>query len=73
LVGHCGNSGNSTEPHLHFHVQDHPNFFLGMGLPVQFECIEIEHPTKNISEKHEQAYIGAGQRVRQRKPSIWLR
>lgn len=69
LVGHCGNSGNSTEPHLHFHIQDHPNFFLGMGLPIQFEHIEIEHPTENLSEKHEQAYIEAGQRVRQWEPS----
>ena len=24
-LGRCGNSGNSSEPHLHFHVQDRPS------------------------------------------------
>ncbi|NOX38414.1 MAG: M23 family metallopeptidase [Calditrichaeota bacterium] len=37
LIGLCGNSGHSTEPHLHFHVQDHPNFFLAVSLPIMFE------------------------------------
>lgn len=36
VIGRCGNSGHSTEPHLHFHVQDHESFFLGAGLPVMF-------------------------------------
>ncbi|QDA31811.1 M23 family metallopeptidase [Thermococcus indicus] len=36
VIGLCGNSGFSTEPHLHFHVQDSPNFFSGVGLPVKF-------------------------------------
>ncbi|WP_188467416.1 peptidoglycan DD-metalloendopeptidase family protein [Marivirga lumbricoides] len=35
-LGLCGNSGHSTEPHIHFHVQDHPNFYLGLGLPIPF-------------------------------------
>ena len=26
-IGECGNSGHSTEPHLHFHVQDRPSFY----------------------------------------------
>lgn len=36
IVGECGNSGNSSEPHLHFQVQDHPNFFLAASLPVRY-------------------------------------
>lgn len=35
-LGRCGNSGNTTEPHLHFHLQDTPTFGDGDGLPAQF-------------------------------------
>jgi len=35
-IGRCGNSGNSTEPHIHFHVQDHAVPYIGAGLPIQF-------------------------------------
>ncbi|WP_247729428.1 M23 family metallopeptidase [Halovivax limisalsi] len=63
LIGRCGNSGNSTEPHLHFHVQDHPNFYLGMGLPIEFERVRIERPTEGTTTTAERAYVEAGQRV----------
>jgi hypothetical protein len=35
-LGRCGNSGNTSEPHLHFHLQDTPKFGAGDGLPAQF-------------------------------------
>jgi len=35
-VGLCGHSGHSTEPHLHFQVQDRGNFFLAASLPLAF-------------------------------------
>ena len=35
MVGRCGNSGHSTEPHLHVQVQDTPCFLLAASLPVQ--------------------------------------
>ena len=35
-LGRCGNSGNTSEPHLHFHLQDAPRFGDGEGLPVFF-------------------------------------
>jgi hypothetical protein len=35
-LGECGNSGNTSEPHLHFHLQDHPEFGRGSGLPAYF-------------------------------------
>ncbi|MEE9270752.1 MAG: peptidoglycan DD-metalloendopeptidase family protein [Candidatus Krumholzibacteria bacterium] len=37
LLGLCGNSGNSSEPHLHCHLQNTPAFGLGEGLPAQFQ------------------------------------
>jgi len=36
-LGRCGNSGNTSEPHLHFHLQDAPVFGEGDGLPAFFE------------------------------------
>ena len=35
-LGRCGNSGNTSEPHLHFHLQDSPVFGQGNGLPAFF-------------------------------------
>ncbi len=37
LVGRCGNSGNSSEPHIHYHLQNTPIFNQGDGLPAQFQ------------------------------------
>lgn len=36
-LGECGNSGNTSEPHLHVHLQDSPRFGDGDGLPAQFQ------------------------------------
>lgn len=35
-LGDCGNSGNSSEPHLHYQLQDGPRFGVAAGLPAQF-------------------------------------
>jgi hypothetical protein len=36
LLGECGNSGNSSEPHLHFQLMDHPSAVIAAGLPFTF-------------------------------------
>jgi len=36
-LGLCGNSGNTSEPHIHFHIQDEPGFGNGDGKPAFFE------------------------------------
>jgi murein DD-endopeptidase MepM/ murein hydrolase activator NlpD len=35
-LAECGNSGNSSEPHLHFQLMDHPSVLLAAGLPLRF-------------------------------------
>ncbi len=42
LIGRCGNSGHSGEPHLHFHLQDRPSFWLAAGLPVKFDDVRVD-------------------------------
>lgn len=36
VIGRVGNSGTSTEPHVHLHLQDTPHPFLGEGIPFDF-------------------------------------
>lgn len=36
LLGLCGNSGNSSEPHLHYQLQDDASRFQAKGLPAFF-------------------------------------
>jgi murein DD-endopeptidase MepM/ murein hydrolase activator NlpD len=36
ILGRCGNSGHSTEPHLHFHLMDGPQVLASLGLPLVF-------------------------------------
>jgi murein DD-endopeptidase MepM/ murein hydrolase activator NlpD len=35
-LGRCGNSGHSSEPHLHYHLQSTARLSDGEGLPAQF-------------------------------------
>ncbi|NVJ60912.1 MAG: M23 family metallopeptidase [Gammaproteobacteria bacterium] len=42
-IGLCGHSGNSSEPHLHFHLQDQASFYSSLGLPVKFESSRIDN------------------------------
>jgi murein DD-endopeptidase MepM/ murein hydrolase activator NlpD len=41
-LGRVGNSGRSSEPHLHFHLQDSPTPLSGIGLPVVFRRLVVD-------------------------------
>ncbi|HZV19969.1 MAG TPA: M23 family metallopeptidase, partial [Hyphomicrobiales bacterium] len=36
VIGYCGNSGNASEPHIHFQMQDGPDMATAEGLPITF-------------------------------------
>lgn len=40
VLGLVGNSGNSTEPHLHFHVSDSPSALGSQGVPFVMRSFE---------------------------------
>jgi len=61
VLGLVGNSGNSTEPHLHFHISDANSPLGSEGLPYSFQSFEVQGKgwgwkpgsTNSTSEKRE--------------------
>ena len=41
ILGLCGNSGNSSEPHLHFHLQNVEDMNIATGAKSYFEEIYV--------------------------------
>lgn len=47
LLGLCGNSGNSSEAHLHFHIQNTENMNEATGIKCYFESLSVNGSVKN--------------------------
>src|SRR5690554_519549 len=45
-IGRCGHTGHSSEPHLHFHLQDTPSIYTSLGLPIRFHIAGNTHEIK---------------------------
>lgn len=41
-IGACGNSGNSSEPHVHAQLMDRVSFWTAQGIPMAFSGITID-------------------------------
>lgn len=42
VIAKCGNSGNTSEPHLHFQLQSSKSFFTSAGLPIAFSNVSAQ-------------------------------
>lgn len=61
-VGRCGNSGNSTEPHLHYQLQDRPSRYLTVGIPIEFSDTITRSPNED-GTYHDQTAVHCGELV----------
>ena len=53
-LGECGNSGNSTEPHLHVQAMDSADISVARGVPLMFRGYHergrgSRHPVSRVS------------------------
>ena len=46
LLGLCGNSGNSSEPHLHFHIQNVEDMNIATGVKCYFDKLKVNGQTR---------------------------
>ncbi len=56
VIGQIGNSGNSTEPHLHFHIVDSAAFLAANGIPYAFDSFDVR-PSKVLKQDPIQVQI----------------
>ena len=60
-VGRCGNSGNTTQPHLHFQLQNAKGFYSSGGVPARFGGIKMTDIPNCDTHLH---YTGAEETAR---------
>jgi hypothetical protein len=54
VLGHVGNTGSSTEPHLHMHIVDHPSFLAGHGVPYEFTSFSATDSPETVERPHDE-------------------
>jgi murein DD-endopeptidase MepM/ murein hydrolase activator NlpD len=50
IIGLCGNTGNTSQPHVHFNLQDNSLMHKAKALPAQFKEIIVNGETKENFE-----------------------
>lgn len=71
VVGKAGNSGNSTEPHVHLHLQDTPVPGAGEGIPFYFSHYIVPKDGRTVVRGMPQGGVRRGQYVGDVVTSVW--
>jgi murein DD-endopeptidase MepM/ murein hydrolase activator NlpD len=50
VIGLCGNTGNTSQPHIHYHLQDQPLMHKAKALLAQFGEIVVDGEIKKNNE-----------------------
>jgi murein DD-endopeptidase MepM/ murein hydrolase activator NlpD len=68
VLARLGNTGNSSEPHLHFQVCDAPSFLKSEGLP--FAINEFTHQEYQLAgpNNHQKLILGTSHRITREEP-----
>lgn len=61
VIAKCGNTGNTSEPHIHFQLQSGKSFFASVGLPISFSYVNALEKTPQWQREN---------RSRQTEPEI---
>jgi hypothetical protein len=68
VIGHLGNTGNSSEPHLHFQVCDAPSFLDSEGLPFAIDKFTREDFKIDNAKGHAALIVKSSHPVTREEP-----